>query len=203
LTYTIGSLAGSCNFQGNYGSGDRYLRVLQAKDTEWSGNVIYDYYDRFKGLIVAPGESTAGTLTLSGTQPQSRALTVEAGAKVNITGTWVGATTVAGTIGGTGTITGDLALSNGATIQVDNISATALTVSDNITVGGTIRVNLPANADTDRLIKLIGKTTKAKPDISSATFEVYVGDAMSPRARVVAKTTGLYATSRGARIILR
>ena len=82
---------------------------------------LYDYYDRFKGFIVAPGVSGAGTLTRSGTQPQSRVLTVEAGAKVNLTGTWVGPVTVAGTLGGTGTITGDLTLSDGAELVVDDM----------------------------------------------------------------------------------
>ena len=142
-TYTIGSLAGSKNLQGNYGSGGRYLRVLQAKDTEWSGKIVYDYYDRFKGLIVAPGVSTNGTLTLSGTEEYSRTLTVEAGAKVNLTGTWVGATTVNGTISGTGTVSGTLTLANGSTLAANTDNP--LKVSS-LTTTGTVTISL---ADSD------------------------------------------------------
>jgi len=177
VTYTIGSLSGSKNFQGNYGSGDRYLRVLQSKDTEWSGIVIADteYGNRFKGLIVAPGVSTSGTLTLSGTQPQSRPLTVEAGAKVNLTGTWVGATTVAGTIGGTGAIIGDLTLSDGATLNIPDLTST-LVVTGNLTATtGTINVRLPANVDFSHFQTLLRVTGTI--DLGSADFAVVsIGD---------------------------
>ena len=151
ITYEIGSLAGSGMFEANYVnlSSPRYLRVLQLKDTEWSGLIKTDSQNRFGGLIVASGVSAAGTLTLSGTQIQRAQLTVESGAAVNLTGTWKGATAVAGTIGGTGTITGDVTLSDGSTIKVNDISD-LLSVSGALTANsGTITVDLPAGTPTD------------------------------------------------------
>ena len=193
-TYTIGSLAGSKNIQGNYGSGDRYLRVLQAKDTEWSGKIVYDYHDRFKGLIVAPGVSTNGTLTLSGTEEYSRTLTVESGAKVNLTGTWVGATTVNGTISGTGTVSGDLTLANGSTLGAN--TADPLKVS-NLTTTGTVTISL---ADSD-----IGKdfiSCAGTIDTTGTTFAFTVNG--EPARLTVIKTAGgLKAVLPGLRIILR
>jgi hypothetical protein len=173
LTYTIGSLSGTKNIQGNYGSGARYLRVLQSKDTEWSGKVIADDSDRFKGLTVAPGASAAGTLTLSGTQVKSQTLTVESGAKVNLTGTWIGNVTVAGTFGGTGTVTGNLTLSDGATIKVNDMSD-LLTVTGNLTTtaGTTVKIELPAGARKGMKCIDVTGTVAINPDTK---FEVYVG----------------------------
>ena len=195
-TYTIGSLAGSKNFQGNYGSGDRYLRVLQAKDTEWSGKIVYDYYERFKGLIVAPGVSTNGTLTLSGTQTQSRTLTVESGAKVNITGTWVGPTTVSGTLSGTGTVNGALTLADGSTLIAN--TADPLTVSSlSLPATGTVTISL---ADSD-----IGKdfiSSSSSIDTTGKKFAFTVNG--EPTNLTVIKTAGgLKAVRPGMKIIFR
>ena len=195
-TYTIGSLAGSKNFQGNYGSGDRYLRVLQAKDTEWSGKIVYDYYERFKGLIVAPGVSTNGTLTLSGTQTQSRTLTVESGAKVNITGTWVGPTTVSGTLSGSGTVNGALTLADGSTLVAD--TAHPLTVSSlSLPATGTVTISL---ADSD-----IGKdfiSSSSSIDTTGKKFAFTVNG--EPTNLTVIKTAGgLKAVLPGMKIIFR
>ena len=137
LTYTIGSLAGSKNFQGNYGSGSRYLNIIQSKDTEWSGNVITDSSSRLAGFTI--DAASTGTLTYSGTGALAVPLTINGGA-VNITGTWKGNTTVAGTIGGTGTITGALNFSAGATFKAyatddaDGLVATSVTYPEEGTV---------------------------------------------------------------------
>ena len=193
-TYTIGSLAGSKNIQGNYGSGDRYLRVLQAKDTEWSGLINPDGYSRFKGLIVAPGVSTNGTLTLSGTQTQSAALTVESGAKVNLTGTWVGATTVNGTISGTGTVSGALTLANGSTLAAN--TSDPLKVSS-LTTTGTVTISL---ADSDFGKDFIRYTGTI--DTTGTTFAFTVNGAPT-RLTVIKTDGGLKAVLPGLRIILR
>ena len=199
LEYTVGSLSGTKNIQGNYGSGEnsRSLRVLQAKDTEWSGVITYDYYKRFGGLTVAPGASAAGTLTLSGTQTQSAALTVESGAKVNLSGTWVGATTVAGTLGGTGAITGDLALSDGATLKVDDLSD-PLAVSGNFSAtAGTVAVELPAGTEAGaKFLQVAGEKT------TGATFTVSVGGARS-NLKVAKTSGGLKVIHSGLRVVLR
>ena len=170
LTYAIGSLSGSKNFQGNYSNGDRRLRVLQAKDTEWSGSIIYDYYDRFKEFIVAPGVSGFGTLTLSGDNTKkTTALTVESGAKVKLTGAWQGATTVAGTLGGTGTITGDLTLTDGAILNIVDLE-NPLKVSGNLSATGTIEVHLPAVANLSQLKTIL--SVDGTIDVNNATFLV-------------------------------
>ena len=130
LTYTIGSLSGSKKFQGNYGSGKRYLNIVQTKDTEWSGTITADGQSRLEGFSL--DATSTGTLTLSGVETQTATLAVNGGS-VNLTGTWVGATTVAGTFGGTGTLTGNLTFSDGATFK-----AFASDDEDGLVVSGTI-----------------------------------------------------------------
>lgn len=134
ITYTIGSLAGSKNFQGNYSSGSRYLNITQSEDTEWSGNVITDNSSRLAGFTI--DAASTGTLTYSGTGVLAVPLTINGGA-VNITGNWKGNTTVAGTIGGTGTLTGDLTFSDGATFKAFGTDSDGLAVSGTITYPGT------------------------------------------------------------------
>lgn len=141
LTYNIGSLSGSKNFQGNYGSGARYLNILQSKNTEWSGNVAYDYYSRLAGFKL--DSASTGTLTLSGTATQRVPLEINGGA-VNLTGTWVGATTVAGTFGGTGTLTGDLTFNAGSTFKAFATDENGLSVSGTVAypASGTVAVDI-------------------------------------------------------------
>jgi len=198
LTYSVGSLAGTKNLQGNFGSGARYLRVIQSQDTEWSGIVVSDGQDRIKGLTVTPG-ATAGTLTLSGNQVKAQTLAVEADAKVNLTGTWKGATTVAGTFGGTGTLTDNLMLTDGATIKVNNISD-LLEVSGALTASsGTITVDLPAEVSGSSSIKLldVGGTIT-----TGANFVVTAGGEKSSY-RVIKTASGLKAVLPGIKIIVR
>ena len=170
--YTIGSLAGSGYVRSDWGQGNRDLRILQAKDTTYSG--VFDAnIDRVGTVTVAPGPSTAGTLTIAGTQTADNNLVVEAGAKVNLTGTWVGETTVAGTIGGTGALTGNLTLSDGAALKIDDLSD-PLAVDGNLTASGAIEIRLPAGTSTATgayLTAVSGTVT-----VTDATFAVYVGD---------------------------
>ena len=181
--YTIGSFAGSGYVRSDWNQGDRNLRILQAKDTTYSG--VFDAnIDRVGTVTVAPGVSTAGTLTLSGTQTASNALVIESGAKVNLTGTWVGATTVAGTFGGTGTLTGNLTLTDGATIKVNDIFD-LLDVSGSLTATGAITIELPEGAEKGMVI-----TTGSKPDISGATFTTMVGG-VERKLKVTATANGL------------
>jgi len=183
---TIGSLAGSGSMRSDWGGSqniaDRTLKILQAKDTEYSG--VFHSDDRISTVTVAPGASSAGTLTLSGTQTVSNDLVIESGAKVDITGTWKGGVTVAGTIGGTGTVTGNVTLSNGATLKVSD-TADLLSVSG-LTVSGTVSVELPAGTAAGAFI-----TTTAMPNVSGATFNVYVGGALDSSLRVIATDEGL------------
>ena len=171
------------------------MRVVQSQDTEWGGIVVSDGEDRFKGLTVAPG-ATAGTLTLSGNQVKAQTLTVEADAKVNLTGTWVGATTVAGTFGGMGTLTGNLTLTDGATIKVNDISD-PLEVSGSLTATGAITIELPEGVERGKVI-----ATGSKPDITGATFTVKVGG-VEKKLKVTATDIGLKVAIPGTKIIIR
>ena len=183
-TYTIGSLAGSGYIRSDWNSGDRNLRILQAKNTTYSG--VFDAtIDRIGTVTVAPGVSSAGTLTLSGTQTASNDLVIESGAKVNLSGTWVGPVTVAGTFGGTGTVTGDLTLSDGAVLKVDNTSDTLAV--NNLTASGTVNIDLPAGAAAGaRFI-----TTSAMPTLNTSTFNIYVDGTLDASLRVIATANGL------------
>jgi hypothetical protein len=194
-TYTIGSLSGSKKVRTDWGQGDRNLRILQAKDTTYSG--LFDSaIDRMGTVTVAPGTSTAGTLTLSGTQTANNNLVVEAGAKVNITGTWVGATTVNGTLSGTGTVDGALTLADGSTLVAN--TADPLTVSSlSLPSTGTVTISL---ADSD-----IGKDfiiSSSSIDTTGKKFAFTVNG--EPTNLTVIKTAGgLKAVLPGMKIIFR
>ena len=169
--HTIGSLAGSGQMRSDWGgsgnTGDRDLRILQAKDTIYSG-VFSSSNDRVRDVYVAPGTSTAGTLTLSGTQTASNGLTVESGAAVNLTGTWVGETTVSGTIGGTGTLTGNLTFSAGSTFKAFASDDDGLSVSGSITYpeSGTVTVDVSALGAPEAKVVLLTAANESDIDLS-------------------------------------
>ncbi len=183
-TDIIGSLSGNGAIRSDWTSGNRDLRILQARDTTYSGLFHTNSEDRIGTVYVVPGVSTAGTLTLSGTQTVSNDLVIESDAKVNLTGTWVGAVTVAGTFGGTGTLTGNLTLTDGATIKVNDISD-PLDVSGSLTATGAITIELPEGAEKGMVI-----TTGSKPDISGATFTTKIGG-VEKKLKVTATADGL------------
>ena len=143
--HTIGSLAGSGKVRSDWGNGNRNLKVLQSRDTVYSG--LFDAgTDRVGTFTVAPGATTAGTLTLSGEQTASNDLMVDSGAKVKITGTWKGATTVAGSLA-----FGD---ANGTKIAgaVTTSSGAVLDFSD-FTVGETAPISGALTLDANTMIK--------------------------------------------------
>ena len=183
--HTIGSLAGSGQMRSDWGgsgnTGDRDLRILQAKDTIYSG-VFSSSNDRVRDVYVAPGTSTAGTLTLSGTQTASNGLTVESGAAVNLTGTWVGATTVAGTFGGTGTLTGNLTFNAGSTFKAFASDENGLSVSDSITcpASGTVTVDVSALGASAAKVVLL--TAANESDIDLSKFAL--ADGPDPKCRL-------------------
>lgn len=152
--HTIGSLAGSGQIRSDWGgsgsTGDRDLRILQAKDTTYSG-VFASSNDRVRDVYVATGAETAGTLTLSGTQTASNGLKVESGAKVKITGKWKGATTVQGSLafgGSNGTkVDGDVTTDSGATLDfTDFTQGTVAPISGALTLDANTTIRLPAGA---------------------------------------------------------
>ncbi len=171
--HTIGSLAGSGKVRSDWGNGNRNLRILQAKDTTYSG--LFDTDDRVGTVTVAPGASTAGTLTLSNTQTVSNDLAVESGAAVNLTGTWVGATTVAGTIGGTGTLTGNLTFSAGSTFKAFASDENGLSVSGSITYPASGTVTVDVSALGAPAAKVILLTAASESDIDLTKFALADG----------------------------
>ncbi len=168
--HTIGSLAGSGKVRSDWGGGNRNLRILQAKDTTYSG--LFDTDDRVGTVTVAPGASTAGTLTLSNTQTVSNDLTIESGASVNLTGTWVGATTVAGTIGGTGTLTGNLTFNAGSTFKAFASDENGLSVSGTIAypASGTVTVDVSALGASAKKVVLLTAASESDIDLSKFTL---------------------------------
>ena len=170
----IGSLAGSGSMRSDWGGtqnvGDRTLKILQAKDTTYSG--VFHSDDRITTVTVAPGTTTAGTLTLSNTQTVSNDLAVESGAAVNLTGTWKGATTVAGTFGGTGTLTGNLTFSTGSTFKAFALDENGLSVSGSITypASGTVTVDVSALGTLSSNVVLLTATNEAQIDASKFTL---------------------------------
>ena len=171
--HTIGSLAGSGKVRSDWGNGNRNLRILQAKDTTYSG--LFDTDDRVGTVTVAPGASTAGTLTLSNTQTVSNDLAVESGAAVNLTGTWVGATTVAGTIGGTGTLTGNLTFSAGSTFKAFASDENGLSVSGSITYPASGTVTVDVSALGAPAAKVVLLTAASESDIDLTKFALADG----------------------------
>ena len=145
---TIGSLTGTKGFRSDWGTNPaagRYLTIKQFKDTSWSGSINQpSATHRLTGVVVDPGESTTGTLEVTGTQTASATLTVNG--SVNLTGTWKGATTVAGTFGGTGTLTGALTFNTGSTFKAFASDTDGLSVSGSVafptTDGESVTVDL-------------------------------------------------------------
>ena len=188
----IGSLAGSKNIRSdwaNNGVDGRILTVTQSKDTEWQGKFVANRITQFN--VIAPATGTPGTLTLSGTQTLTDVgmpIPLNVSGSVNLTGTWVGATTVAGTFGGTGTLTGNLTLTDGATIKVNDISD-PLEVSGSLTATGAITIELPEGTKEGMVM-----TTGSAPTISGATFTVKV-EGEEKKFKVKAVNNGLKVSS--------
>ena len=152
----------------------RNLRILQARDTTYSGVLgKAGAPDRIGTVFVAPGVGSSGTLTLSGVQTNSNDLVVETNAMVKLTGAWKGPVDVYGMICGTGTIDGNLTLNDGATLKVDDSGA--LAVSGAFTATGAISIELPEGAlgGSQRKCMLLSSTESV--DLSGATFTLTVG----------------------------
>ena len=182
-THTIGSLSGSKRIRTDFNSSYmRNLRILQAHDTTYSGVLDEgDKDDRIGTVTVAPGVASSGTLTLAGVQTHNNDLVVETNAMVNLTGTWVGPVDVYGAISGTGTVDGNLTLTDGATLKVDDLSG-ALAVSGVFTATGAINIELPSGALGGSQRKCMLLSSTGSVDLSGATFTLTVGDEPVNRA---------------------
>ncbi len=206
---TIGSLAGSGSIRSDWGGSwnvaSRSLNILQSKDTEYSG--VFHSDDRISTVTVSPGVASSGTLTLSGTQTVSNDLIVAAGAKVDISGKWIGAVesngglqlsggvitgnaSIGGDLYGSGTIDGNLQLGNGSVV---NISAYGdiLHVNGDIAMAGEVVFALPSGSPVEYgegLIECDGEI-----DFSSATVKVKIGESVfMPQLVKIGKRLAFY-----------
>ena len=204
--HTIGSLAGSGKIRSDWGAGNRNLKILQAKDTTYSG--VFHFDDRIGTVTVAPGTSTAGTLTLSGTQTVGNDLVVESGAKVNITGKWIGAVEssgdlnlaagatitgnadVSGDLSGSGTIEGNLHLDDGSVVAIPAYG-TILHATGNLTLSGEVVFALPAGSPVNYGEGLI--SADGAIDFSAATVKVKIGESVfMPQLVKIGKRLAFY-----------
>ena len=163
----IGSLSGLKNIRSDFsnnGANGRILTVTQSKDTEWQGKFVSNRITQFN--VVAPATGTPGTLTLAGTQTVN--IPAQIDGSVNLTGTWVGATTVAGTIGGTGTLTGNLTFSAGSTFKAFASDENGLSVSGSITypASGTVTVDVSALGASAAKVVLLTAASESDIDLS-------------------------------------
>ena len=181
----IGSLSGLKNIRSDFnsnGAAGRILTVTQSKDTEWQGKFVSNRITKFN--VVAPAEGTSGTLTLSGAQEATIPMQIDGA--VNLTGTWIGATTVAGTFGGTGTLTGNLTFSDGATLKAN---ASALTVSGTVTIpageGGALTIDA-TGLDADEVTILSSESIATETDVSKVTVDgLYTVEAVAGALKLV------------------
>ncbi len=181
----IGSLSGLKNIRSDFnsnGAAGRILTVTQSKDTEWQGKFVSNRITKFN--VAAPAEGTSGTLTLSGAQEATIPMQIDGA--VNLTGTWVGATTVAGTFGGTGTLTGNLTFSDGATLKAN---ASALTVSGTVTLptGDGESLTIEATGlDADEVTILSSESITTETDVSKVTVDgLYTVEAVAGALKLV------------------
>ena len=107
---------------------------------------------------------------------------------VNLTGTWVGNTTVSGTFGGTGTLTGNLTFSAGSTFKAFAADENGLSVSGSITypASGTVTVDVSALElkDTDGWVTLMTGST----DLDAGKFALSSADADKYKLKVDGST---------------
>lgn len=147
---TIGSLSGSEHLRSDwsgatYASPTHTLIIKQGKDTTWSG-IFNESEDRLASVTVDPCGETVGTLTIAGDQIAQNASVSDSDWKkrhtealivngsVNLTGKWVGNTTVNGQFGGIGTISGDLSFASDSTFKVWATDADGLIATGALTL---------------------------------------------------------------------
>ncbi|MBQ6142353.1 MAG: hypothetical protein IJI54_13845 [Kiritimatiellae bacterium] len=172
---TNANVSGTGWFRSDWNSGTyRGFLALQSKNTTWSGT--FGSSSRIKKFIVAGVDgATDRTLTLAGTQSSTIPFTVESLGSVNLTGTWVGATTVAGTFGGTGTLTGNLTFNAGSTFKAFASDENGLSVSGSITYPASGTVTVDVSALGTPAAKVVLLTAASESDIDLSKFALADG----------------------------
>ena len=175
----IGSVSGTKNLRSDLDSSGKTLTIKQAKDGVWSG-AFEGGGDRLETVVVDPGASTTGTLTLAGTHTHDNKLTING--SVNLTGTWKGAVTVTGTFGGKGTIDGNLTVNGGCIFA--ELAAEPLKVTGDVVFSGAITIVYPEGtklSDIQEIIKVTGTGSMSR---DNASFTVKAGSKVIGRALI-------------------
>ncbi|MCI6589824.1 MAG: autotransporter-associated beta strand repeat-containing protein [Lentisphaeraceae bacterium] len=100
----VGSVSGSGTFRTDWNGGNnsRSLRIVQSKNTEHTGNFIYNNFStRLTKVIVAGADgATEKTLTLAGdtTTTTARPLEIDSSGSVKLTGSWNAKITINGAL---------------------------------------------------------------------------------------------------------
>lgn len=197
----LGSLSGTKGFRTDYGTStqntpSRNLRVIQSKNTAWSGNFKQAAtWDRLKALeVCGAAGATEKTLTLAGDHTGAdNTLAIDASGSVKLTGRWKGDVTINGEFGGSGSVTGatTITVANGAKIRADWSGDNGpVTVNVAPTMGANVDVVCEA-IPTTKKVKLFAGSLTASDATTNARIltdnAVYYGT-------VSVESDGVYAT---------
>jgi autotransporter-associated beta strand protein len=155
-TLTVGSDNSSTQFDGVFGNGAGGALGLTKVGT---GTLTLTAAHTNTGAVTVNGGTLA--LTGSGSFGNAALISVGSGAFYDVTGTGVGLTLNSGqTLGGSGTVNGDVISTSGSTIAPGTGVGT-LTVAGNVTLGGdmTMELNRSLSPNSDRLVTSGGSIT--------------------------------------------
>lgn len=186
-TSTIGTLSGDGLIRTDLDTGDsdpadRVITVVQTTNSVWSGT-LYKVNGKMGTFAVSAAKgATEKTLTLSGTQQSGsdytgdgKTLVINASTEttdagsVNLTGTWVGNTTVAGEFGGTGALTGDLTMSDGSIFKVFASDTDGLSVSGTVSFPTTAGQSVAVDTSDVTLSTDVATTLITSSSLTSST----------------------------------
>lgn len=179
---------------------NRSLRIVQGRDTTWSG-VIGGEYDNIAELRVAAAETAPGaTLHMTGVNKIFRdTLVVESGGSVRLDGGWNGDIRVEGTFGGSGTNTsGRLAFAAGSVFDARR----GMFAADEIGGWSPDAKVLVAEKTPDQRMPLLTFRTIAE-GVRGTVVTVKYDDGSSERLSLVVRGKTLSVAPLGSRIILK
>ena len=186
----VGTLSGSKAFRADWGTETtRSLKIVQAKDSEYTGELVKaNNPDRLAKVVVTGADgASAKTLTLAGATTTTRPLEVDAAGVVNLTGSYAGPVSVSGVFGGSGTLADTLTFADGAVLDASN---GMLTVSGAVSAAGALTVLLPEGfAATTEGSKVLAAS--AAPTLASVAA-MQAGETPVADGVLVAKEDGLY-----------
>ena len=188
---TIGTLSGTGNFRCDFDStnaGDRELTVKQAANSTWSGRPRTAGTHLVGFNITAADGATEKTLTYSGTtMTETMPLNIAANGSFNLTGTWKGDTTVAGTFACSGTLVGNLTAQRGSTLDFSEATSEAR-ISGALTLASGTTLKFDAANGTAAPLTLAGAATW--PASGSVTLDISALGARTVKVPLVRREGG-------------